>query len=128
MAYINNYLTWINEDLSVNRKRAINVKGVLIYTSDDNKGHLVFEKNGFKKSYKVTAKIVKLGVTLWSGSISVKQLTKFADGTIKIIDNTGKNFNGESIDLVPLVDQFIKKQNTLTASIGIADLNLVSVA
>jgi len=127
MTYINNYLTWINEDLSQNRKRAIHVNGVLIYVSDNDKGHLIFEKDGLIREYKITAKISKLGVTLWSGTISVTKLFKYPDGKITIIDNTGKSFNGKSTDLLPLVNQFIQKKNNLVASVGLADLNLQQV-
>ena len=85
MTYINNYRNWINEDLSQNRKRAIKVNGVLIYISDNGKGHLIFEKDGVVKEYKLTAKISKFGVTIWSGSISVTQLVKYLDGKIQIV-------------------------------------------
>lgn len=111
-----------------NRSKAIKVNGVMIYVSDDNKGRLVFEDGGRKGEYKVNAKVSKFGVTLWSGSVSVSKIFKYPNGTIKIIDNTGKDFDGENTDLIPLVNQFKQGKSNLVASIGSANLNLQKMA
>lgn len=109
---------------NINRKNAININGVKIYISDDNKGHLVFEDGSKKRSFKVTAKVKVLGATVWSGNVSVKKLYKYPNGKVVIIDNTGKDFDGEDTDLIPLVNQFKKGEKQLQASIGQANLNL----
>jgi hypothetical protein len=111
-----------------NRAKAINIKGVKIYVSDDNKGRLVFEDGSKIGNYKVNAKVVVLGVTAWSGSVSVKNIYKYPNGTVKIVDNTGKDFDGEDTDLIPLVNQFKQGKSNLVASIGKANLNLQKMA
>jgi len=111
-----------------NRAKAININGVKIYVSDDNKGRLVFEDGSKIGEYKVNAKVVVLGVPTWSGSVSVKNIYKYSNGTIKIVDNTGKDFDGEDTDLIPLVKQFKDNKSNLVASIGQAKLNLQKMA
>lgn len=111
-----------------NRAKAIKVNGVLIYVSNDNKGHLIFEEGSKIRHYKVTARISILGKTIWSGNVSVEKIYKYKDGKILIIDNTKKEFDGEDTDLIPLVNQFKKGEKQLQASIGKADLNLKQVA
>jgi hypothetical protein len=110
-----------------NRAKAINVNGVKIYVSNDKKGHLIFEDGSKIRNYKVTAKISILGKTIWSGNVSVEKLYKYKNGKIEIIDNTGKEFDGEDTDLIPLVNQFKRGETQLQASIGKADLNLKQV-
>ena len=111
-----------------NRAKAITIKGVKIYVSDDGRGRLVFEDGSRIGEYKVNAKVVILGVTTWSGSVAVAKIFKYSDGTIKIVDNTGKDFDGEDTDLVPLVNQFKEGKKNLVASIGKANLNLQKMA
>lgn len=115
-------------DYNPNKKKAININGVLIYVSDDKKGHLVFEGGGRLANFKLNAKVKKLGVTLWKGVVSVARISKINGGGIRITDNTGKSFDGEDTDLIPLVNQFKKGNNKLLASIGSADINLERTA
>lgn len=117
-----------SSDVNPNKKKAIKINGVLIYVSDDNKGHLVFEGGGRIANFKLNAKVKKLGVTLWRGVVSVARISKLSDGGIRITDNTGKSFDGEDTDLIPLVNQFKKGNNKLIASIGSADINLERTA
>ena len=88
----------------------------------------MFEDGSRIGEYKVNAKVSVLGVTAWSGSVSVAKIFKYSDGTIKIIDNTGKDFDGEDTDLIPLVKQFKQGKSNLVASIGKANLNLQKMA
>lgn len=111
-----------------NRAKAITISGVKIYVSDDNKGRLVFEDGSRIGQYKVNAKVTLLGATVWSGSVSVVKIFKYSDGTVKIVDNTGKDFDGEDTDLIPLVNQFKQGKSNLVASIGKANLNLQKMA
>jgi hypothetical protein len=111
-----------------NRAKAITISGVKIYVSDDGKGRLVFEDGSRIGEYKVNAKVTALGFTAWSGTVSVAKIFKYSNGTIKIIDNTGKDFDGEDTDLIPLVNQFKQGKSNLIASIGKANLNLQKMA
>lgn len=111
-----------------NRAKAITISGVKIYVSDDNKGRLVFEDGSRIGEYKVNAKVTVLGVTAWSGVVSVAKIYKYSNGSVKIIDNTGKDFDGEDTDLIPLVKQFKQGKSNLVASIGKANLNLQKMA
>jgi hypothetical protein len=111
-----------------NRAKAITIKGVKIYVSDDAKGRLVFEDGSRIGEYKVNAKVTLLGVTAWSGSVAVAKIFKYSNGSVKIVDNTGKDFDGEDTDLVPLVNQFKEGKKNLVASIGKANLNLQKMA
>ena len=111
-----------------NRAKAITINGVKIYVSDDGKGRLVFEDGSRIGEYKVNAKVSVLGVTAWSGTVSVAKIYKYSNGSVKIIDNTGKDFDGEDTDLLPLVKQFKEGKSSLTASIGQANLNLQKMA
>jgi len=116
------------EKVNPNRSKAIKIDGVLIYVSDDNKGRLVFEDGSRIGEYRVNAKAKILGVTAWSGVVSVKKIFKYPNGSVKIIDSTGKDFDGESTDLLPLVKQFKEGKSNLVASIGQANLNLQKMA
>lgn len=111
-----------------NRAKAITINGVKIYVSDDGKGRLVFEDGSRIGEFKVNAKVSVLGVTAWSGTVSVKNIYKYSNGTVKIVDNTGKDFDGEDTDLIPLISQFKQGKNNLVASIGKANLNLQQMA
>jgi len=111
-----------------NRAKAISINGVKIYVSDDGKGRLVFEDGSRVGEYKVNAKVTVLGVTAWSGVVSVAKIYKYSNGSVKIIDNTGKDFDGEDTDLIPLVKQFKQGKSNLVASIGKANLNLQKMA
>lgn len=116
------------EKVNPNRKIGIKIDGVLIYVSDDGRGRLIFEDGGRKGEYKVNAKATLLGATVWSGVVSVKKIYKYPNGSVKIVDNTGKDFDGESTDLIPLVKQFKDGKSNLVASIGQAKLNLQKMA
>ena len=116
------------EKVNPNRSKGIKIDGVLIYVSDDNKGRLVFEDGSRIGEYRVNAKVKVLGVTAWSGVVSVKKIFKYPNGSVKIIDSTGKDFDGESTDLLPLVKQFKEGKSNLVASIGQANLNLQKMA
>lgn len=105
----------------------ITLGGVNISVSNNAKGHLVFKSKNFEGEYKVTASVKILGVPTWSGNVSVKSINKYPNGKIVIIDNTGKKFDGEDTDLLPLINQFKKRENQLQASIGQANLNLKQV-
>jgi outer membrane protein OmpA-like peptidoglycan-associated protein len=111
-----------------NRSKAININGVMIYVSDDKKGRLVFESGAKIGAFKVNAKVKKFGVTLWKGSVAVAKIFKYPNGAVKIIDSTGKDFDGEDTDLAPLVAQFKQGKSNLITSIGSADLNLQKMA
>jgi hypothetical protein len=111
-----------------NKAKAITINGVKIYVSNNGKGRLIFEDGSRIGEYKVNAKVTVLGATVWSGSVSVVKIFKYSDGTIKIVDNTGKDFDGEDTDLIPLVNQFKQGKNNLIASIGKANLNLQKMA
>ena len=116
------------EKVNPNRSKGIKIDGVLIYVSDDNKGRLVFEDGSRIGKYRVNAKAKILGVTAWSGIVSVKKIFKYPNGSVKIIDSTGKDFDGESTDLLPLVKQFKEGKSNLVANIGQANLNLQKMA
>ena len=105
----------------------ITIGGVNISVSNNGKGHLIFKSKSFDGEYKVTASVKILGVPTWSGNVSVKSIYKYPNGKIVIIDNTGKKFDGEDTDLVPLINQFKKRESQLQASIGQASLNLKQV-
>ena len=124
----NNKPTNNKPKVNPNRAKAINIGGVKIYVSDDNKGRLVFEDGSRVADYKVNAKVTVLGVTAWSGVVSVAKIYKYPNGNVKIIDNTGKDFDGEDTDLIPLVKQFKQGKSNLVASIGKANLNLQKMA
>jgi hypothetical protein len=111
-------------NVNPNRSKAINVNGVMIYVSDDKKGRLVFESGSKIGAFKVNAKVKKFGVTLWKGSVAVAKIFKYSNGAVKIVDSTGKDFDGEDTDLAPLVAQFKQGKSNLITSIGSADLNL----
>lgn len=111
-----------------NRSKAITINGVMIYVSDDKKGRLVFESGGRIGEFKVNAKVKKLGITLWKGSVAVAKIFKYSNGAVKIVDSTGKDFDGEDTDLAPLVAQFKQGKSNLITSIGSADLNLQKMA
>ena len=96
----------------------------MIYVSDDKKGRLVFESGSKIGAFKVNAKVKKFGVTLWKGSVAVAKIFKYSNGAVKIVDSTGKDFDGEDTDLAPLVAQFKQGKSNLITSIGSADLNL----
>jgi len=115
-------------NVNPNRSKAININGVMIYVSDDKKGRLVFESGGKIGAFKVNAKVKKFGVTLWKGSVAVAKIFKYPNGAVKIIDSTGKDFDGEDTDLAPLVAQFKQGKSNLITSIGSADLNLQKMA
>ena len=105
----------------------ITINGVNISVSKNGKGHLIFKSKNFEGEYKVTASVKILGVPAWSGNLSVKSITKYPNGKIVIIDNTGKDFDGEDTDLEPLIKQFNNRETQLQASIGQANLNLKQV-
>jgi outer membrane protein OmpA-like peptidoglycan-associated protein len=115
-------------NVNPNRSKAISVNGVMIYVSDDKKGRLVFESGGKIGEFKVNAKVKKFGVTLWKGSVAVAKIFKYSNGAVKIVDSTGKDFDGEDTDLAPLVAQFKQGKSNLITSIGSADLNLQKMA
>ena len=103
------------------------INGVNISVSNNGKGHLIFKSGNFENEFKVTASVKILGVTTWSGNVSVKQIKKYPNGKVVIVDNTGKSFDGNDTDLLPLINQFKKRETQLQASIGQANLNLKQV-
>ena len=105
----------------------ITINGVNISVSKNGKGHLIFKSKNFEGEYKVTASVKILGVPAWSGNLSVKSINKYPNGKVIIIDNTGKDFDGEDTDLIPLIKQFNNRKNQLQASIGQAKINLKQV-
>ena len=115
------------ENPTLSPSRGIIVRGVNISVSNNGKGHLIFKSKNFQGEYKVTARITLFGKELWSGNIAVKSITKYPNGKIVIIDNTGKDFNGEDTDLEPLIKQFNNRESELQASLGQANLNLIKV-
>lgn len=115
------------DDTSLAPSGGIIINGVNISVSKNGKGHLIFKSKNFQGEYKVTARITLLGKEIWSGNLAVKSITKYPNGKIVIIDNTGKDFDGEDTDLIPLVKQFNNRESQLQASIGQASLNLKQV-
>lgn len=115
------------ENPTLSPSRGIIIGGVNISVSNNGKGHLIFKSKNFQSEYKVTARITLFGKEIWSGNIAVKSITKYPNGKIVIIDNTGKDFNGEDTDLEPLIKQFNNKESQLQASLGQANLNLIKV-
>jgi hypothetical protein len=105
----------------------ITINGVNISVSKNGKGHLIFKSKNFESEYKVTASVKILGIPTWSGNLSVKSINKYPNGKVVIIDNTGKDFDGEDTDLIPLIKQFNNRENQLQASIGQAKINLKQV-
>jgi len=118
----------VNESMNSSKSsNGITIDNVNISVSNNGKGHLIFKTSGIENEYKVTANIRVLGATVWSGNVSVKEIKKYPNGKIKIIDNTGKKFDGDDTDLIPLINQFKKREKQLQASIGQANLNLKQV-
>lgn len=117
----------INESIAPETLNSITIDGVNISVSHNGKGHLIFKTSGIENEYKVTANVKILGATVWSGNVSVKTIKKYPNGKIVIIDNTGKDFDGNDTDLLPLIKQFKKREKQLQASIGQANLNLKQV-
>jgi hypothetical protein len=79
---------------SNNTSKGVNIYGVNISVSQDNRGHLIFTSGDRTEQFRVT-----VDTFLYDGPVSVTKI--FKDGeNFKIIDNTGKTFPIKKTNIV----------------------------
>jgi len=109
----------INEMMdSSSASSGVNILGVTILVSQDNRGHLIFKSGERTEQFKVT-----VDTLFYDGPISVRKIFK-DDDNFKIIDNTGKSFSIKKTNILNLVKQFKSNKTNLTASDMGATVNL----
>lgn len=103
---------------SASTPNGVNIFGVNISISQDNRGHLIFKSGERTEQFKVTVDTI-----FYDGPVSVRKIFK-DDDNFKIIDNTGKTFSIKKTNILNLVKQFKSNKNKLTASDMGATVNL----
>ena len=103
---------------SASTPTGVNILGVNISISQDNRGHLIFKSGERTEQFKVTVDTI-----FYDGPVSVRKIFK-DDDNFKIIDNTGKSFSIKKTNILNLVKQFKSNKNKLTASDMGATVNL----